>query len=123
MLENSREPMDLADDAGIARRNGQWEALRPGERITGVRGQGSRIGFLCGEVLLDTSAGRAIAFRGGNPNAFDGTPFSCALPGGEAVGAVVFDDGEFVRVRSVPARDEAGAAEPVPSESADAGGS
>ena len=65
---------------------------------------GSRIGFLCGEVLLDTSAGRTIAFRGGNPGAFDGTRFqSCTLPDGEAVGAVVFDDGEFVRVRTVPA--------------------
>ena len=30
-LENSLEPMDATDDDGLARRNGRWEALRPGE--------------------------------------------------------------------------------------------
>ena len=38
--------MDLADDAGLARRGGVWRDVLPGERLVGVRGRDSTIGYV-----------------------------------------------------------------------------
>ena len=77
--ENDGSPMTLSDDAGLARRGGRWHALQPGERLIGVKGRHSTMGYLCGEVVLHLSAGRSIEFKGDNANVF-GDTFSHVAP-------------------------------------------
>jgi peptide-N4-(N-acetyl-beta-glucosaminyl)asparagine amidase len=74
LLENSEEPIELADDEAISRRGGRWETLQADERVIALSGRASTIGFLCGEVALELSSGRRISFVGGNPSTF-GSPF------------------------------------------------
>ena len=104
-LENSNEPMDLADESGLLRRNGKWEELQSGEAIVRVWGVSSRIGFLCGEVSLQLSSGRILRFLGGNPQACGNESFDHSLSellegdggsGAGGIGCVHFSDGTFL---------------------------
>ena len=53
--------------------------LHPDERIVGVRGRQSTMGYLCGALTFVLSSGRELAFTGENPNVF-GDAFEFAVP-------------------------------------------
>ena len=74
-LENSQDRMALGDDAGLLRREGRWEGLRPGERITRVSGAASTIGYLAAKVSLSLSSGRSITFSGVDADSTSAAPF------------------------------------------------
>ena len=62
-LENDGSRMDVTDDAGLLRRGGVWHDAAPGERLVGLRGRHSTMGYLCGSVTLLLSSGRQVRAR------------------------------------------------------------
>ena len=95
-LENSKELVELSDDAALARRGGRWERLEAGEAIVAVRGRGSTMGYLCAEIVLCLSSGRELSFAG---CVDDSQPrIEASAPDGEAIVGLEFDDGDLVGV-------------------------
>ena len=97
-LENSKELIELGDDAALARRGGRWERLEPGEAIVAVRGRGSTMGYLCAEIVLCLSSGRELTFAGcvdeSQPR------IEARAPDGEVIVGLEFDDGDLIGVTS-----------------------
>ncbi len=91
MLANDGSPLAL-DDAAVSARGGKWQPVRDGERIVGISGNHSTMGYLCGSITLELTSGRRIDFLGENTSVF-GERFRHAVPAGEAAADVRFQDG------------------------------
>jgi hypothetical protein len=98
-LENSKEAMDLTDDAGLVRRGGVWEALAPHEAVVGVKGVVAPMGYLCAEIVLKLSSGRELRIAGTHVGAND-ERFEAAAPEGEAIVGLFFGDGMLIGVET-----------------------
>merc|ERR1719240_651065 len=93
--------MDLLGDAGLERRGGQWQNLKPGERILGVSGYNCNMGYLAYGIELHTNLGRTLTYSSDH-SAWRSSQFSWKAPENEEIEEVHFSNGRCTGISTVP---------------------
>ena len=121
-LENDGSRIDLSDDEALRRRDGRWHPpMGADERIVGVRGRQSSMGYLCGSLTLLLSTAphappREVQVVGENSSVY-GEAFEFTVPDDDDFADLRFADGRCLGLvlRSDAARAAArAAARPAP---------